>query len=88
MHSRRLQKVPKNIVGPRIRQARLRSRPRLTQQQLADRVARLGGHIDRAGIGKIEVGLRCVCDFEVVVLAKALKVSVLWLLPLRKAVRR
>ena len=80
--------MPKNIVGPRIRQARLRSRPRLTQQQLADRVARLGGHIDRAGIGKIEVGLRCVCDFEVVVLAKALKVSVPWLLPLRRAARR
>jgi len=78
----------KNIIGPRVCQARLRSRPRLTQQQLADRVARLGGHIDRAGIGKIEVGLRCVCDFEVLVLAKALKVSVPWLLPVRRAVRR
>jgi hypothetical protein len=47
----------KNITGPRVCQARLRSRPRLTQQRLADRVTKLGGHIDRAGIGKIEVGL-------------------------------
>jgi len=88
MRSRKFQKMRKNIIGPRIRQARLRSRPRLTQQQLADRLAKLGGHIDRAGIGKIEVGLRCVCDFEVLVLAKALKVSVAWLLSVRRAVRR
>ena len=80
--------MPKNIVGPRVREARLRSRPRLTQQQLADRVASLGTHINRVGIAKIEIGLRCVCDFEVLVLAKALNVSVLWLLPVRSAIRR
>ena len=88
MRSRKLQEVLKNIIGPRVRQARLRTRPRLTQQQLADRVASLGAHIDRAGIAKIEIGLRCVCDFEVLVLAKALNVSVPWLLPLRKGARR
>ena len=78
----------KNIIGPRVRQARLRSRHRLTQQQLADRVASLGAHIDRAGIAKIEIGLRCVCDFEVLILAKALDVAVTWLLPVRTALRR
>jgi hypothetical protein len=88
MRSRRLQEVRKNIIGPRVSQARLRSRPQLTQQQLADRVANLGLHIDRAGIAKIEIGLRCVCDFEVLVLAKALNVTVPWLLPARKGVRR
>ena len=88
MRSRRLQELRKNIIGPRVRQARLRARPQLTQQQLADRVASIGAHIDRAGIAKIEIGLRCVCDFEVLVLAKALNVSVPWLLPLRQGARR
>ena len=78
----------KNIIGSRIRKARLWSRPRLTQQQLADRVASLGTHINRVGIAKIEIGLRCVCDFEVLVLAKALNVSVSWLLSWRRGVPR
>ena len=86
--SQPLRGMNKNIVGPRVRQARLQSRPQLTQQKLADRVVNAGAHIDRAGIAKIEIGLRCVCDFEVVVLAKALNVSVTWLLPVRNAVRR
>jgi hypothetical protein len=88
MRSRRLQELRKNIIGPRVRQARLRSRPRLTQQQLADRVASTGANIDRAGIAKIEIGLRCVCDFEVLVLAKALNVSISWLLQGRRMVLR
>ena len=83
----RIQGTRKNIIGPRVRQARLRSRPRLTQQQLADRVLNLGVHIDRAGIAKIEIGLRCVCDFEVLILAKALHVAVTWLLPVRTPFR-
>ena len=73
----------KNIIGPRVRQARLRSRPRLTQQQLADRVSSMGAPINRAGIAKIEIGLRSVRDYEFLVLAKALNVSATWLLPVR-----
>jgi hypothetical protein len=84
----RIHGTQKNIVGPRVRKARLRSRPRLTQQQLADRVVNLGAHIDRAGIAKIEIGLRCVCDFELLILAKALHVAVTRLLPVRTALRR
>jgi hypothetical protein len=86
--SRLLRGINKNIVGPHIRQARLRSQPRLTQQKLADRVLSLGAHIDRAGIAKIEIGLRRVCDFELFVLAKALNVSVALLLPMRSPLRR
>jgi transcriptional regulator with XRE-family HTH domain len=84
----RIQDTRNNIIGPRVRQARLRSCRRLTQQQLADRVVKLGVYIDRAGIAKIEIGLRCVCDFEVLILAKALHVAVAWLLPVRTALRR
>ena len=83
-----LQPSRKNVIGPHVRQARLRSRLRLTQQQLADRVVNLGVHTDRAGIAKIEIGLRCVCDFEVLILAKALHVAVTWLRPVRQSLRR
>lgn len=83
-----LQPSRKNVIGPRVRQARLRARPRLTQQQLADRVVKLGTHIDRAGIAKIEIGLRCVCDFEILILAKALHVAATWLLPVRQSLRQ
>jgi HTH-type transcriptional regulator, cell division transcriptional repressor len=71
---------PKNIVSHRVRQARKRRKPPLTQKQLSDRVVKLGANIDRAGIAKIELGLRSVCDFELVAIAKALRVSVGWLL--------
>ncbi len=69
-----------NIVGERVRQVRLKSKPPLTQDQLSGRLARNGVSIDRAGISKIEIGARCVLDVEVRGLAKVLKVSAAWLL--------
>jgi hypothetical protein len=69
-----------NIVGARVREARLKCRPPLTQDDLSGRLAAAGVAIDRAGISKIEIGIRCVLDFEVKALAKVLKVSVGWLL--------
>ena len=66
----------KNTSGIRIRQARLLSRPRLSQSQLANRVTSLGTHISRGSIAKIEMGIRYVYDFEIPVLAKALNVPV------------
>lgn len=81
----RIHGTRKNIIGPRVRQARLRSRPRVTQQQLADRVLSLGVRISRGGIAKIEMGLRYVRDFELLILAQALNVSATWLLPVRAA---
>ncbi|HTS18498.1 MAG TPA: helix-turn-helix transcriptional regulator [Verrucomicrobiae bacterium] len=81
------QQITKNVIGPRVRQARLRSRPRFTQQQLADRVAKLGANIDSADIDKIETGRRRVKDFELLALAKALNVPVKRLLPARRGHR-
>ncbi len=69
-----------NIVGKRVKLARLRCKPVLTQAQLAQRLAELGTPIDRAGIAKLESGIRCVLDYEVVALAAALDVSCIWLL--------
>ncbi len=71
---------PQNIVGERVKKARLRHKPPLTQDALSGRLAGLRVSIDRAGISKVETGTRCVLDFEVKALAKALGVSVGWLL--------
>lgn len=70
----------RNIVGPRIQEARLNHEPPLTQDDLANKLQRLGIAIDRVGISKIETGLRQVHDYEVVALAQALDVSTGWLL--------
>lgn len=70
----------KNIAGPQIAKARGRSKPPLTQLELTRRLKRLGSNLDRASIAKIENGLRGVQDYELIPLAKVLKVSVNWLL--------
>lgn len=69
-----------NIIGKRVKQARLRRNPSLTQDELSGQLARLGVAVDRAGISKIEIGARCVLDYEVKALAKVLGVSAGWLL--------
>jgi len=71
---------PKNIVKPRVREARRRRNPRVTQAELSALLAAYGVRIDRAGISKIEAGDRIVLDFEVKALGGALAVSVSWLL--------
>lgn len=73
-------KGSKNIVGKRVREARLKAIPIITQQDLSARLEVLGYNIDRVSISKIEAGDRFVADYEVVGLAKALGVSVDWLL--------
>ena len=70
----------KNIVGARVRQARKSAKPQITQLDLVARLQLLGMMIDQSGLSKIESGRRPVSDIEVVALAKALKVSVEWLL--------
>ncbi len=72
--------VRQNLVGERVKEARGRSRPPLTQQELSSRLSKLGVSIDRAGVAKIETGIRGVLDFEVVALAKALNTQPGWLL--------
>lgn len=74
----------RNIVGPQIRKARERSRPRLTQQDLAARLEVRGVHIDRAGISKVEAGYRVVTDIELLAFSDALGVTIRWLLDLRE----
>ncbi len=67
-----------NIVGSRVHQAR--QMERITQAELAARLQLRGMKIDRAGVAKIERGLRQVSDVELVILSNALRVSAAWLL--------
>ncbi|MBL7953530.1 MAG: helix-turn-helix transcriptional regulator [Flavobacteriales bacterium] len=69
-----------NIVGLRVKEARGKHKPPMTQDQLSGKLALLGVSIDRAGISKIEIGQRSVLDYEVRGLAKALGVTTEWLL--------
>jgi transcriptional regulator with XRE-family HTH domain len=70
----------KNIVGSRVQQARKDANPPITQLDLVARLELLGLKVDQSIISKIETGQRPVLDFEVIDLAKALKVSASWLL--------
>jgi len=72
--------MQRNVVGPKVRQARKRATPRVSQMDLAARLQLMGFKIDQSGVSKIEQGHRPVLDLEVVALAKALKVSAEWLL--------
>lgn len=65
----------KNLVGLNVRM--LRRKGELSQAALAARCQRQGWDIDRFTVARIEAGTRWVGDFEVVELAKALRVSLL-----------
>jgi HTH-type transcriptional regulator, cell division transcriptional repressor len=69
-----------NLIGQRVKHARTTSEPPLTQEALSKKLSKLGVSIDRAGIAKIETGIRGVLDYELVAIAKALDVKVTWLL--------
>lgn len=68
----------RNISGNRVREARLKLR--LSQQQLAARTQTEGVPLEQDAVSRIESGTRLVQDFELKALARALRVSVDWLL--------
>ena len=63
-----------NVIGPQVR--KIRESKNLTQDQIAARLNNLGWDISRGTYAKIECQSRRISDEEVLVLAKALKVSV------------
>lgn len=70
----------KNICGDRVREARVRRK--LTQEELAAKLQVEGITIERDSVSRIEIGTRFVADFELVVLARVLKVDLKWLVSL------
>lgn len=70
-----------NIVGNRVREGRAKAKPFITQEDLMARLQILGlEYMDQAKVSRIESGSRPVYDYEIVPLAKALGVSITWLL--------
>ena len=53
----------------------------LTQNELSARIGRLGWDISRGTLSQIEAQIRCVTDYELICLAKALNVAPETLLP-------
>ena len=76
--------VGQNLVGERVKEARSKAQPAITQEELSKRLSKLGVSIDRAGVAKIETRIRGVLDFELVALAKALDVKMTWLLGVKE----
>ena len=77
----------KNIIGERVRLARLAMRPRVSQEDLSGRLAAKGIQITQTGISKLENRERYVMDYEALAIAKALRVSVSWLYGESKSIR-
>ncbi|MBC8570658.1 helix-turn-helix domain-containing protein [Zongyangia hominis] len=73
-------KEDKNLIGMRLRQARLSESPKATQKDISARLQVLGIKLTDSSIGKIEAGTRPVTTIQLVALAKVLKVSAAWLL--------
>lgn len=64
----------KNIVGPQVR--RLRTEVGLSQDAFAAKLQMAGWDLSRAGLSKIEAGLRRVNDAELWMLARTLSCAI------------
>jgi len=67
------------MVGPKVRQ--IRKQQKLKMTDLAARCTLLGFCIEWHSISKIERGIRRVSDLEMFLLAKALRVEIVDLIP-------
>ena len=67
----------KNLCGNRVKEAR--ARLKITQEDLAARLQVEGITMERDSVSRIEIGTRFVTDYELVILAKVLNVSLEWL---------
>ena len=72
----------RNIIGERVRLARVALNPKITQVDLSARLQVLGVMLGDSSIGKIENGVSAVTDIQLLAFSKALNVSVSWLLGL------
>ena len=62
-----------NIIGSRVREARLRAG--LSQRQLSDKMELLAVYTCRGSISRIENGQRAITDIEIDAISKVLDVS-------------
>ncbi|MBO5891443.1 MAG: helix-turn-helix transcriptional regulator [Oscillospiraceae bacterium] len=62
-----------NLIGPRIKEARIKSG--LSQKELSDKLELLAVYTCRGSISRIENGRRAVTDIEIDAISKVLGVS-------------
>ena len=70
------QAAERNIVGQRVREARLRAQPPISQDDLAGKLAAKGISLDQTAVSRIEKQQRYLMDYEVQAIAKCLRVPV------------
>lgn len=68
--------LTRNLIGSRIKAARLKASPRVSQEELAARLAVRGIYLDRSAIARMERKQRFIRDYEIVKIAACLKVPV------------
>jgi len=73
------EQAARNIVGKRVRDARLKCNPPVSQDDLAGKLGARGIVMDQTAISRIERQERYLMDYEIAAIAKCLKVSVAWL---------
>lgn len=64
----------RNMIGRRVRQARLQANPPVSHDDLAGRLAAQGILLDRSAISRIEHESRYVMDYVTAAIARALRV--------------
>lgn len=69
----------RNVIGRRIREARLKCNPPVSQDDLAGRLAARGITLDQTAVSRIENQTRYLMDYEIAAIARCLKVTVGWL---------
>jgi hypothetical protein len=80
MPMKKTSQVPdRNIIGKRVRKARLKCKPPVSQDDLAGKLAARGISLDQTAVSRIENQTRYVMDYEAAAIARCLKVSVGWL---------
>ncbi len=77
----------KNVTGLRIRQARQKCIPPISQDDLSGRLAAVGISLDQTALSRIENRERYVMDYELVAIARCLRVSVTWLCGEARAIK-
>ena len=69
-----------NMCGSRVRLGRVLQKPPISQEELAQRILFMGyENMTKLIISQIERNQRHVCDLELMLLSKALNVSMEWL---------
>lgn len=69
------------MIGLRIRSIRKKSKPPVTQVDLVGRLAAKGIYLDRTAIARMENNSRFIRDYEIIAIAKCLRVPVASLFP-------